>query len=123
MPGARRPDHEGGFRDLPAAPPLGALASTGAGSSDGQPLISQGWEGQGDHRRQGLPAHLPSALFARSQPHRRSVRKLKALVRKAGARTCVALIEAIGWALEAITAKDARGFFEHRGYRATTQLL
>ena len=44
-------------------------------------------------------------------------------MRKAGARTCVALIETIGWALEAITAKDARGFFEHRGYRATAQLL
>jgi hypothetical protein len=35
-----------------------------------------------------------------------------------------ALIEAMGRALEAVTEKDARGFFEHRGYRgAAAQLL
>jgi hypothetical protein len=63
-------------------------------------------------------------LLARSQPHRRSLRaKIKALVRKAGARTSEALIEAMGRALEAVTAKDANGFFEHRGYRAAAQLL
>jgi hypothetical protein len=44
-------------------------------------------------------------------------------VRKAGARTSEALIEAMGRALEAVTAKDANGFFEHRGYRAAAQLL
>ena len=33
-----------------------------------------------------------------------------------------ALIEAMGRALEAVTAMNARGFFEHRGYRATAQL-
>ncbi len=33
------------------------------------------------------------------------------------------LIEAMGWALEAVRAKDASGFFEHRGYRAAAQLL
>ena len=49
--------------------------------------------------------------------------KLKALLRKAGARTREALIEAMGRALEAVTAQDARGFFEHRGYRAAAQLL
>ncbi len=65
-----------------------------------------------------LPPYSPDL-----NPIEEAFAKLKALVRKAGARTCVALIEAIGWALEAITAKDARGFFEHRGYRATAQLL
>jgi transposase len=49
--------------------------------------------------------------------------KLKALLRKAGARTREALIEVMGYALEAVTAKDARGFFEHCGYHATAQLL
>jgi hypothetical protein len=29
-----------------------------------------------------------------------------------------ALVEAMGKALDAITARDARGFFEHCGYRA-----
>jgi UDP:flavonoid glycosyltransferase YjiC (YdhE family) len=44
-------------------------------------------------------------------------------MRKAGARTREALIEAMGRALRAVTEKDARGFFEHRGYRAAAQLL
>jgi len=29
----------------------------------------------------------------------------------------------MGKALDAVTTTDARGFFEHRGYRATAQLL
>jgi transposase len=49
--------------------------------------------------------------------------KIKVLLRKAGGRTGEALIEAIGRALEAVRAKDAHGFFEHRGYRAAAQLL
>jgi hypothetical protein len=32
-------------------------------------------------------------------------------------------MEAIGQALDALTASDARGFFEHRGYRAKVHLL
>ena len=35
----------------------------------------------------------------------------------AGARSREALIEAMGKSLEAVRASDARGFFEHRGYR------
>lgn len=49
--------------------------------------------------------------------------KLKALLRKAEARTHEALIEAMGWALEMLTERDARNFFEHRGYRPLGQLL
>ncbi len=49
--------------------------------------------------------------------------KLKALLRKTGARTREALVEAMGRALDAISADDARGFFGHRGYRATVQCL
>jgi hypothetical protein len=33
------------------------------------------------------------------------------------------LIEAMGQALGALTARDARNLFEHRGYRALAQLL
>jgi len=44
-------------------------------------------------------------------------------VRKAQARTRKVLIEAMGWALEALTVSDARSFFEHRGYRALSQPL
>ena len=45
------------------------------------------------------------------------------MMRKAGARTREALLEAMGRALDALRASDARGFFEHRGYRQMAQLL
>jgi hypothetical protein len=45
------------------------------------------------------------------------------LLRKAQARTREALLEAMGQALDAVTASDARGFFEHRGYRPLAQPL
>jgi hypothetical protein len=49
--------------------------------------------------------------------------KVKGLLRKAESRTREALIEAIGRALDAVTAQDARGFFGHCGYRRVGQLL
>ncbi|MDQ3910869.1 MAG: hypothetical protein M3305_03620 [Actinomycetota bacterium] len=55
--------------------------------------------------------------------HEGAFAMLEALLHKAGVRTCKALIEAMGWALEAVTGKDARGFFEHRSHCATAQLL
>src|SRR3712207_3689500 len=65
-----------------------------------------------------LPPYSPDL-----NPIEKAFAKIKALVRKAGARTCEALIEAMGRALDALTASDARGFFEHRGYRAKVHLL
>jgi transposase len=65
-----------------------------------------------------LPPYSPDL-----NPIEEAFAKLKGLLRKAGARTYEVLIEAMGRALEAITVKDTRGFFEHRGYRATAQLL
>jgi transposase len=65
-----------------------------------------------------LPPYSPDL-----NPIEEAFAKLKALLRKAGARTREALTEAMSWALEAVTAKDAHGFFEHRGYRAAAQLL
>jgi transposase len=65
-----------------------------------------------------LPPYSPDL-----NPIEEAFAKLKALLRKAGARTPEALIEAMGWALEAVTGKDAHGFFEHCGYRAAAQLL
>ena len=65
-----------------------------------------------------LPAYSPDL-----NPIEEAFAKLKALLRKAEARTRQTLIEALGKALEAVTANDARGFFEHRGYHATAQLL
>ena len=65
-----------------------------------------------------LPAYSPDL-----NPIEEAFSKLKALVRRAGARTREALLEAMGRALKAVTANDALGFFEHRGYHATAQLL
>ena len=65
-----------------------------------------------------LPPYSPDL-----NPIEEAFAKLKALLRRAGARTCEALIEAMGRALDAVTARDARGFFEHCGYRTPAQLL
>jgi transposase len=65
-----------------------------------------------------LPPYSPDF-----NPIEEAFAKLKALLRKAEARSREVLIEAIGQALEALTARDARNFFEHRGYRALAQLL
>jgi hypothetical protein len=45
------------------------------------------------------------------------------MLRQAGARTKDALVEVLGEALSAISAQDARGYFEHAGYRLRAQLL
>jgi transposase len=47
--------------------------------------------------------------------------KLKGLTRKVEARSREALLEAMGRAISALSAEDARGFFEHCGYRAMVQ--
>jgi transposase len=64
-----------------------------------------------------LPPYSPDF-----NPIEQAFSKLKGLLRKSGARTREALVEAMGLALEAVSASDARGFFEHRGYHAA-QLL
>jgi len=63
-----------------------------------------------------LPSYSPDL-----NPIEEAFSKIKALVRKAEARTREALVEAIGWALSAVTSADARGFFEHCGYRMPVQ--
>ena len=50
-------------------------------------------------------------------------KKIKALVRKEGARVREALVEAIGRALTAITPEDAAGWFTHAGYWPQDQPL
>ena len=58
-----------------------------------------------------LPPYSPDF-----SPIEEAFSKVKALLRKAKARERSALVEAIGWALSAVTAEDARGFFGHCGY-------
>ena len=58
-----------------------------------------------------LPSYSPDL-----SPIEEAVSKLKALLRRAEARTREALHVAIAKALEQITALDAQGFFTHCGY-------
>lgn len=64
-----------------------------------------------------LPAYSPDY-----NPIEEAFAKLKHLLRKAAARGKGALVEATGVALSAVSARDARGFFEHAGYRPAVQL-
>jgi transposase len=65
-----------------------------------------------------LPSYSPDL-----NPIEEAFSKIKGLVRKAQARSREALVEAIGWALSAVTSRDARAFFEHCGYRTSVQSL
>jgi transposase len=65
-----------------------------------------------------LPPYSPDF-----NPIEEAFSKVKTLVRKFEERTREALVEAMGRALDAVTARDARGFFEHCGYRVAGQLL
>ena len=65
-----------------------------------------------------LPAYSPDF-----NPIEEAFSKIKSMVRKAAARTKDALIEALGQALSAVSARDARGYFEHASYCLPDQLL
>jgi transposase len=63
-----------------------------------------------------LPPYSPDF-----NPIEEAFSKIKRQIRKAEARSREALVEAIGTAISALSAQDARGFFEHCGYRAIVQ--
>jgi transposase len=65
-----------------------------------------------------LPPYSPDF-----NPIEQAFSKVKGLLRRARARTREALIEAMGLALSAVSARDARGFFGHCGYNSMGQLL
>ena len=65
-----------------------------------------------------LPSYSPEY-----NPIEEAFAKIKSILRQAGARTKDALVEVLGEALSAISAQDARGYFEHAGYRPQAQLL
>jgi len=58
-----------------------------------------------------LPSYSPDL-----SPIEEAFSKLKTALRRAGARTREALVEAIAQALLTITAQDAHGWFQHCGY-------
>ncbi len=65
-----------------------------------------------------LPPYSPDY-----NPIEEAFAKIKNILRKAEARGREALVEAMGSALDEVGARDARGFFEHCGYRASVQSL
>jgi len=65
-----------------------------------------------------LPSYSPEM-----NPIEEAFRKIKQLVRKAGARVREELVETIGRALAAVTIEDAAGWFAHAGYWPQDQLL
>jgi transposase len=65
-----------------------------------------------------LPPYSPDF-----NPIEEAFAKIKGVLGKAEARTREALVEAMGTAISAVSVHDARGFFEHCGYRPRVQLL
>jgi transposase len=65
-----------------------------------------------------LPSYSPDL-----NPIEEAFSKIKSIVRKVGARTREALVEAIGRALAAVTPEDAAGWFAHAGYAPLDQPL
>jgi transposase len=65
-----------------------------------------------------LPPYSPDL-----NPIEEAFSKVKRLLRVIGARTKEALVEAIGKALDAVGARDARGFFTLCGYYGLKQQL
>jgi transposase len=74
-------------------------------------------EGRGCELRY-LPPYSPDL-----NPIEEAFSKVKGILRKARARTRETLIETMGPALAAVSPSDARGFLEHRGYRAAMDQL
>jgi transposase len=65
-----------------------------------------------------LPPYSPDL-----NPIEEALSKIKHILRKTGARTKEALIEAMGRALAAVSAQHVQGFFTHCGYRSPAQQL
>src|SRR5215203_1907574 len=65
-----------------------------------------------------LPAYSPDL-----NPIEEAFSKIKAMLRRVRARTKEALVDALGEALSAVSAQDARGYFDHAGYRLRAQPL
>jgi transposase len=65
-----------------------------------------------------LPAYSPDY-----NPIEEAFSKIKRFLRKVGARSKEALVEALGRALSVVSSEEARGYFKHAGYHPTGQLL
>lgn len=95
----------------------------------GQVVVLDGLGAHRTHRvRELIEAREADLVFLPSyspdlNPIEEAFSKIKALVRKEGARVREALVEAIGRALAAVTIEDAAGWFTHAGYWPQDQPL
>jgi hypothetical protein len=117
VPGGGGGDHEGRLREayvervlLPSLPPGRAVVMDNP--------RRQGREGARARRGAGLRAFVPAALLA----DRGGLPEGQGAPEEgAAARTRGALVEATGRALDAVTSRDARGWFGHCGYPLDAQ--
>jgi transposase len=91
-------------------------------------MVGSGRTGHTQRIRELIEARGADLLFLPSyspdlNPIEEAFSKIKALVRKAGARLREALLEAIAQALAAVTTEDAPGWFAHAGYWPQDQPL
>ncbi len=63
-----------------------------------------------------LPPYSPDY-----NPIEEAFSKIKGILKKARAQSRETLVEAMGWAITAVSSSDVEGFFKHCGYRATVQ--
>ena len=94
---------------------------------EGQVVI---WDNLGAHKgdkvRELIEARGAQVLFLPAyspdfSPIEEAFSKIKALLKKAAARTREALVEAMGEALSAVTPQDTGGWFTHCGYEIEAQ--
>ena len=71
----------------------------------------------------GADVVLLASYWPDLNPIEEAFSKVKALVRKEGARMREALVEAIGRALGSVTPEEAAGWFAHAGYWPQDQPL
>jgi transposase len=96
---------------------------------EGQVVVLDGLGAHRTHRvRELVQARGADLVFLPSyspdlNPIEEAFSKIKAVVRKEGARVREALVEAIGRALAAVTPEDAAGWFAHAGYWSQDQPL
>jgi transposase len=96
---------------------------------EGQVVVLDGLGAHRTHRvRELIEARGAELVFLPSyspdlNPIEEAFSKIKALVRKEGARVREALVEAIARALAAVTIEDAAGWFTHAGYWPQDQPL
>ena len=91
---------------------------------DGQPRSAPAQEDKGSHRSEGsrelvfVPSYSPDL-----NPIEQAFSKIKNILRKLGARTHEALLEAMEEALSKVTPADAAGWFDHCGYQVEVRYL